>query len=181
MKTTLIKVTLAGLLCASLFSTSAQAEQPGIALTVGSGSDADIYGVALVSNNGFWHYEGDKKNWRLIGHLETSLSNIDGRLSGANEGIVVAGLTPVFRFERVNSPGYIEAGVGLTYFSEKKIHDSKQVGTHFEFGDILGFGFKFGHLKQHEVGYRVVHYSNAGISKNNPGIDFHELRVKIGF
>jgi len=114
-------------------------------------------------------------------HLETSVSNIDGRLSGANEGIVVGGITPVFRFDHPNSPGYVEAGVGITYFSEKKIHNSKYVGTHFEFGDIFGFGLRFGQVKQHEIGYRVVHYSNAGISKNNPGIDFHQVRLRIGF
>ena len=158
------------------------AQQPiGIALSAGTGSDADIYGVTVVSNIGFWEHTSESKSFRIVGHLETSLSNIDGRMTDGNKGIVVAGLTPVFRLKPASSRLYIEAGIGATYFSEKKIHRDKAVGTHFEFGDILGFGVTFGQNDAHELGYRVVHYSNAGMSQNNPGIDFHQLRVKFGF
>ena len=154
--------------------------QPGLALTVGSGSDADTYGVSLTTNRGFYKTELGNK-WLVYAHIETGVSNVDGKKSGANKGVVIAGVTPVVRIVPKGSPGYLEAGIGLNYFSEKTINAEKYVGTHFEFGDFIGFGFSFGERQQAEIGYRFLHYSNAGISKHNPGLDFHQVRLSYSF
>lgn len=159
-------------------ATPAQA-QPGLAVIVGSGGDGDIAGIALTSNQDFWTHSF-KSGWGLRAHLESNLTQISGK--GTNgEDLVVLGLTPVLRFEPKLSPGFLEVGIGANYFDKKNLNNQKSVGTHFEFGDIIGFGFKLGARKQHEVGYRFIHYSNAGISANNPGIDFHMLRLKSSF
>ena len=154
--------------------------QPTLALIAGSGTDADLYGVSLITNVGF--YKNDLGNlWLVNTHIETAVSNVDGKKSGANKGVVIAGVTPVVRFLPKRSPGYLEAGIGLNYFSEKTINSEKYVGTHFEFGDFIGFGFSFGERQQAEIGYRFLHYSNAGISKHNPGLDFHQVRLSYSF
>ena len=154
--------------------------QPTLALTVGSGTDADIYGVSLITNTGF--YKAELGNSLLVNaHIETAVSNVDGKKSGANKGVVIAGVTPVIRLVPKGSPGYFEAGIGLNYFSEKDINAEKRVGTHFEFGDFIGFGFAFGERQRAEIGYRFLHYSNAGISKHNPGLDFHQVRLSYSF
>ena len=159
---------------------SAASAQSGVALLAGSGTDADIYGVSLISNSGFWKSELGK-NWLVNTHIETTVSGIDGKKSGANKGVVVAGVTPVIRLIPKGSPGYFEAGIGLNYFSEKDINAEKRVGTHFEFGDFVGLGMAFGNRQQTEIGYRFLHYSNAGISKHNPGLDFHQVRLSYKF
>lgn len=169
------------LLASALFwLASAVSAQSGVALFAGSGTDADIYGVSLISNSGFWKSDLGK-NWLVNTHIETTISGIDGKKSGANKGVVVAGVTPVIRLTPKGSPGYFEAGIGLNYFSEKAINAEKRVGTHFEFGDFVGFGMAFGERQQTEIGYRFLHYSNAGISKHNPGLDFHQVRLSYKF
>lgn len=166
--------------CALSLSSAWAFAQPTLALTAGSGTDADIYGVSLITNTGFYKTEFGN-NWLVNTHIETTVSNVEGKNSGANKGVVIAGVTPVIRFVPKRSPGYFEAGIGLNFFSEKDINAQKRVGTHFEFGDFIGFGFAIGARQQVEIGYRFLHYSNAGISKHNPGLDFHQVRLSYSF
>jgi len=153
--------------------------QMGLAVSAGSGSDGGIVGVALITHKDFWTHSF-KNGWSIRTNLESSVTQISG--SGTNgKDLVVLGLTPVVRFEPKSSSGFLELGIGVNYFDKKNLNDHKSVGTHFEFGDIFGVGLKFGSQNQHEIGYRFIHYSNAGVSTNNPGIDFHMLRLKTAF
>jgi lipid A 3-O-deacylase len=52
----------------------------------------------------------------------------------------------------------------------------KQVSTAFNFVDVIGVGYSFGASREHELGLRVVHVSNADIRKPNPGMDSVQLR-----
>lgn len=164
---------------AALSISSANA-QSAVGLSIGSGSDADIAQVSLITNKGFWTHQF-QSGWAVKAHLDFNIAQIDGKLAGANKGIVVLGVTPTLRFEPKSSPGFIEFGIGAHYFDEKTINSGKSVGTHFEFGDLLGVGVRFGAKQQFEAGYRIIHYSNAGISTNNPGLDFHQLRLQYNF
>lgn len=169
---------LALLALACLSPVKAQA-QPEVALSVGSGTDGDIYSLAVIGYQDFWQrYMGS--GWQARAHLETSLTRIDGMGDGRLR-VSVLGLTPTLRFEPRLFPAYLEVGIGVGYFDRTKVNESKSVGTNFEFGDIVGLGLKFGDRRQHEIGYRFVHYSNAGISSRNPGVDFHSLRLKSNF
>ena len=152
---------------------------PSAALTLGSGSDADLTQVSLITHRGFWSHQF-ANGWSASAHLEFGVAEVNGKLSGANKGILVVGVTPVLRFEPKKSPGFFEFGIGANYFDEKRIHSNKSVGTHFEFGDLIGLGVKLGEKDQFEIGYRLIHYSNAGISANNPGINFHQIRFQAG-
>lgn len=173
------KTILAFPLALTLLATAAANAQTGVSVQAGSGSDGDIAAVALITNKDFWTHSF-AGGWSAKAHLETNLTKIDGKGASGKEMWVV-GITPVVRFEPKASPGFLEIGIGANYFDKKQLNDTKSVGTHFEFGDIFGLGFKFGRNQEYEFGYRFIHYSNAGISSNNPGIDFHLLRFKSSF
>jgi len=160
------------------FQFSANAQQ--LAVSAGSGTDGDIAQVSLITNAGFWTYQ-TSGGLKLQAHLESTVSRIDGTGSGGSKGITVFGVTPTLTLTAPNSPGYFELGVGAHYFDQKEINSRKSVGTHFEFGDFLGVGLRLGPKQQFEVGYRVIHFSNAGMSSNNPGLDFHQLRLGVTF
>jgi hypothetical protein len=163
-----------------LSSVSPLRAQPTVAVTAASGTDAELFQVSLITHRGFWSHQFSGR-WLSSAHLEFGVAQVNGRLSGANKGITVVGVTPVLRLEPEKSPGFFEFGIGANYFDQKTIHANKSVGTKFEFGDLIGFGVKLGEKKQVEVGYRLIHYSNAGISANNPGINFHQIRLQAGF
>ena len=163
----------------TLLLTAPAKAQIGVAVQAGSGSDGDIASVALMTNKDFWTHSF-ASGWSARAHIESSLTRISGKgVSGKD--LWVVGVTPIVRLEPKSSPGFLEVGVGANYFDQKQLNETKSVGTHFEFGDIFGGGFKFGAKQEYELGYRFIHYSNAGMSSNNPGIDFHLLRFKSSF
>ena len=175
-----MKKILFSLLLTVLSAANSGNASPSVALTLGSGTDADLAQVSLITHRGFWGHQF-ANGWSASAHLEFGIAEVNGKLSGANKGIVVVGVTPVLRFEPKSSPGFFEFGIGANYFDQKRIHSNKSVGTNFEFGDLIGLGVKLGEKDQFEIGYRLIHYSNAGISASNPGINFHQIRLQAGF
>ncbi|MFQ6003800.1 MAG: acyloxyacyl hydrolase, partial [Candidatus Zixiibacteriota bacterium] len=65
---------------------------------------------------------------------------------------------------------YLEAGIGISYLSEKRIK-GRDLSSHFQFEDRIGIGAKIGKQKRHDLNFRYMHYSNAGIKQPNDGID----------
>ncbi len=55
------------------------------------------------------------------------------------------------------------------------------MGSRFEFGTHIGLGMTFGDRQQFDVSYRIQHFSNAGITSTNPGINFNEIRIGYHF
>jgi len=171
---------LALLLC-GLFATPAHAVD-GAALTIGTGEDADMTALSLQWDwEKRWFTEGD---WSLGGYWEAEASYWKGDGPSPEKDVYGLGFTPVFRFERnvINGMApYAELGIGMHQFSTSKIHGGKSMGTTFEFGDHLGFGVRFGQDLKYDLGYRFQHFSNAGLSDNNPGINFNEIRLRYSF
>ncbi len=152
----------------------------GISFIGGTGDDAKMGAIGLVWNwDKQWFKSGD---WSLGGYWEADASYWKGDDPGGNS-IGGIGFTPVFRYgsDSGSLAPYVEAGIGVHLFSSVRINDTKKMGTAFEFGDHVGFGFRFGEGLKYDLGYRYQHYSNAGISDNNGGINFHQIRLKYGF
>jgi lipid A 3-O-deacylase len=86
--------------------------------------------------------------------------------------------SPVFVYEFAGEKvkPYIEAGIGVAVFSRTKVEDNN-IGQAFQFEDRLGFGLRF--AGGHEVGIRATHYSNAGISSNNDGVESYALHYTM--
>lgn len=90
------------------------------------------------------------------------------------------GLTPVLRWQGDNR-WFGEAGIGANAITPVFRAGPRRFSTVFEFGDHLGVGRTFGAANDQEVALRFQHYSNAGISHPNPGINLVELRYAHAF
>ena len=71
---------------------------------------------------------------------------------------------------------YIEAGIGMALFSKTEVEEQK-LGTAFQFEDRIGVGLRFN--GGHEVGIRATHYSNAGLSSTNDGVESYALHYTM--
>ncbi|MEJ6021336.1 acyloxyacyl hydrolase [Ramlibacter sp. PS4R-6] len=102
--------------------------------------------------------------------------------AGGNKTFVQLGLLPVLRARPgAASPFFAEMGIGLSYTDDVYVSRRKTFSTRFNFYDMLGVGVGFGAQREHEVGVRFVHISNAGIKRPNPGENFVLLRYAHSF
>jgi lipid A 3-O-deacylase len=146
----------------------------GIAIEGGGGDGTDMGRIAIQ-----WDWN---QRWFLGGYWDLGLGywRADA-LPGQNEEIVEIGFTPVFRLQRNSLDGpYAELGIGAHLLSRTQIGD-RRFSTKFQFGDHIGFGYRFGAKREWDLGYRFQHLSNASIKKPNDGINFHQVRLQYHF
>lgn len=151
-----------------------------IAVEAGNGDSTDMGRVAIQWDWGKRWFQG--ADWHVGGYWDVALGYWHrNALAGQNGDITEIGLTPVFRLQRNGLVGpYLEAGIGAHLLSETTIGD-KRLSTRFQFGDHLGFGYRFGAKRALDLGYRFQHLSNAGIKQPNNGINFHQIRLQYHF
>jgi len=92
--------------------------------------------------------------------------------------------TPVFRFQKSGATDFIpyaEFAIGFHYLTDTDITQRRRFSTHFQFGDHVGAGLRFGDKGAYDLEYRLQHLSNAGIDHPNPGINFHQIRLEYHF
>ncbi|MNC69393.1 Lipid A deacylase PagL precursor [compost metagenome] len=99
-----------------------------------------------------------------------------GEASGAHS----LSFSPVFvyEFSGFTYTPFIEAGIGVAAFSKTDVGD-QELGTSFNFEDRIGFGIKL--PDEQRVGFRAIHYSNAGIKEPNDGIESYSLFYSKAF
>ncbi len=100
-----------------------------------------------------------------------------------NESIKGVAYSPVFIYGfqlNRNIFPYLEAGVGVSYISEKTIK-GRDLSSHFQFEDRVGIGAKIGRRKIHDLNLRYMHYSNAGIKQPNQGISMFMFSYAYSF
>ena len=73
---------------------------------------------------------------------------------------------------------FVEAGIGLAAFSRNKIED-RELGSSVNFEDRLGIGVRF--YQRHTIGIQALHYSNAGLSSHNAGIESYNAYYRFNF
>lgn len=87
---------------------------------------------------------------------------------GHNDSIDVIAYSPVFVYHFRHAPvNYVKIGVGVAWLSDTMIQ-SRKLGSYFQFEDQLGVGWQW---NVHNLGLVYMHYSNAGFSHPNQGID----------
>ena len=170
----------AGLLLALLTSSPAWALS-GMSVELGANEGVDMGRVGLQWDwNRQWFRGSD---WHLGGYWDVSLGQWHRSSvgSGENRDITEIGLTPVFRIEPNSLVGpYVEAGIGAHLLSQTTI-GHKDLSTNFQFGDHIGFGYRFSAHQGLDLSYRFQHLSNGGIKHPNPGINFHQVRLQYHF
>lgn len=134
-----------------------------------------------------WNW--DKQWWKsngthIGGYWDVTLAQWRGSryrdTPGRSQELAVLGITPVFRFQSDTRKGfYIEAGIGASLLSERYDNDGKRFSTRFQFGDHIGLGYVFSNSL--DLGLKIQHFSNAGIKKPNPGVDFAIVQLRYGF
>lgn len=150
------------------FSVGVQAFE-GVKFAAGSGdSSTDAYQVALLSDFGQTFFNGRIKQHWEFGFSYWSSDN------GPNKDLEVFSISPMFVYELGSADNtlqpYIDYSLGLAYVSDTSIAD-KQLGTHFQFDNRLGFGLRFGSDKRHDLAVNVRHISNAGLDDDNSGFN----------
>ena len=88
-----------------------------------------------------------------------------------DDQIYVGAYSPVFIYyfgdETWSVHPYIEAGIGVAGISQTKI-DTRDLSTAFQFEDRIGIGAR---MKDLDLSFRYMHYSNGSIVLPNDGID----------
>jgi lipid A 3-O-deacylase len=153
-----------------------------VSLEIGSADDSSLARLGLQWR---WQKQWWKSNGTHIGgYWDWTLARWHERrhqdISGNSQNIHAFGITPVFRFQRDTLKGfYAEAGIGANLLSELYDNGGKRFSTSFQFGDHIGIGYVF--QNNLDLGLKIQHYSNAGIKKPNPGLDFALISVRYPF
>jgi lipid A 3-O-deacylase len=120
------------------------------------------------------------EKWHASGFWEANIGHIWSKGVG-KKNIWDVGFIPTFRLRSGVSRFYFEVGVGAHMLSHDRINDSRELGSKFQFGDRIGFGWSFGEKDQREFGYRFLHFSNAHLAEPNDGVNLHLLHLGFNY
>ena len=161
-------------LAAAALGPSLAAQAAGLEFAVGYTSESTMtYRLGLKSD---WD-----KSWlqsdvgRLTGYWDGAYTYWEGDKSSASNSLSFSPVL-VYEFAGESVKPYLEAGIGVALFSHTEV-EGNRLGSAFQFEDRLGFGLRF--AGGHEVGIRATHYSNAGISSRNDGVESYALHYTM--
>jgi hypothetical protein len=151
----------------------------GASIEIGRGDDSTT--MARISARWDWeNHWSINQNWITSGFWEASLGRLNADGTGSNN-LWDIGLTPVFRLRSGVSTFYLEGAIGAHFLSKIRINNRRSLGSSFNFGDHVGFGWNFGDKDRYELGYRFQHLSNADLAAPNDGINFHQIRLGYNY
>jgi hypothetical protein len=166
-------------LLASAATASHAFDSASFEVATGQGSQ-----IARVAGQWNWGVKWfDSNGTHLGGYWDLSLArwrnnNYQGR--DARQNITDVGITPVFRFQANNQRGlYGEAGVGAHDLSDLYDSGDRKLSTRFQFGDHIGVGYVLGNGV--DLGIRLQHFSNGGITEPNSGVNLIVFRAAYSF
>lgn len=90
---------------------------------------------------------------------------------------------PVFRFNFWHSKpldAYLYYSIAGPSYISRTMLDDVAIGEKFTFQDTMGLGFYFGEKRNSNVEFRIGHYSNGNIFKDNPGVKI-PLSINLGY
>lgn len=161
-------------IAAALVGHSFTAQAAGVEFGVGQTSDSTMtYRLGM-------QFDWDK-SWlqtdigRLTGYWSGAYTYWDGDKTSSNHSLSFSPVL-VYEFAGQTIKPYVEAGIGIAVFANTEYEDNK-LGSAFQFEDRFGFGLRFS--GGHEVGIRATHYSNAGLSDPNDGVESYALHYTM--
>jgi len=169
-----ISLLICFLFCFSFAKVNASELVDSFAIEFGDADDSvDVYRIAVQKDFTDWL---EARNIPLEGFFEASVSY----WQGAEDDLFAIALAPVLRksfCKECNFRPYIELGVGVALLSEDEI-DEIDMSSNFQFENRIGIGVKTENVDTH---LRLMHYSNAGISSPNDGINILLLGFEYKF
>ena len=113
--------------------------------------------------------------WGIGTRLMTSV----GTMRGGGESGFVFSLAPAIAWEREDRRVFVDAGAGAALLSRYQFGTQDFGGT-FQFALTAGAGFPLN--KSLGLGYRYMHYSDAGLhGSGTTGADFHMIEFSYWF
>jgi Lipid A 3-O-deacylase (PagL) len=114
-------------------------------------------------------------DWGLSTRLMTSAGLISG---GGEQGVIVSAI-PGIAWGRKDGRFSVDAGVGAALMS-RYAFGTQDFGGPFQFALTAGAGFPV--FKRLGLGYRFMHYSDAGVNgADTIGADFHMIELNYRF
>jgi hypothetical protein len=114
-----------------------------------------------------------KRSYSSDWNMGTRLMASAGFLRGSGKNAVVVSLIPEWTLESKHGWFTLDLGAGAALFSRHRF-GSQDYGGPFQFALTLGVGVPF--YKNMEIGYRFLHYSDAGVNgSDTTGADFHMI------
>ena len=111
----------------------------------------------------------------LTGYWDAGYTYWNGDNTASNHSLSFSPVL-VYEFSGQNVKPYIEFGIGVAAFASTEV-ENNDLGSAFQFEDRFGVGLRF--AGGHEVGVRATHYSNAGLTTPNDGVESYALHYTM--
>lgn len=151
----------------------AQIAQPGamitsyrVAATTEKFHDTGLVAVALQP----W-----RENGRGLWRLEIAA----GAVASPETTVPFVSAGPLLHAPLWRRNVYVEFGVSPTVLGSSKLN-GRRLGGRFHFTSALAVGMTFGRRNASALALHYQHTSNAGLNRDNPGIDMLGLNVAFG-
>lgn len=134
--------------------------------------EGDVKGVKIAYQ--FYQKDLSKYFSDLKVSFETSANFWEYGAENIHDSNFVFALSPVLRktfCNCLNGRVYGEFGIGVSFIDDTKFA-GKNISTHYQFEDRIGLAYAFGNDFRYKLALRYFHYSNGGLKKPNPGLDF---------
>lgn len=158
--------------------------QFGVEVGYGFNTTMNAYLLSLKIPSCFRYY--DEYIWPVRGYWEGSALMINALKGNPLANQLYGGaLAYLLRFEKecfcfpLLDP-YAEIGLGVGYFNKKEIVERK-LGSNGLIEGKVGLGLRFGPLREYEIGYKFIHFSNGYMARPNDAINLHFVAINFWF
>jgi lipid A 3-O-deacylase len=156
--------------------------RPAVAAEIGRGDDTDMLRLALAAEQAAPLWSRETLSLAAFGEIAAAHWRFPQPNAAGRRHITVVGVTPYLRLRDTRiGRWFFDFGIGLNALSDLYETRDRRFSTRFQFSDHLAFGRGFGDGDALELSYRFIHFSNAGIRRPNPGLNFHVLRLQYRF
>jgi lipid A 3-O-deacylase len=166
------------LLGVMMLSLQVQAQMAAIDLVKGEG---EVLGLRLAYRPVEWHLTRLPVLTDAQIYMEVSANMWRYGEEPEYESNLAVALSPVLvkQFSSLYDRAlYWEFGIGFSLLNKQRFA-GKDLGSHYQFEDRIGLIWQL-HSKT-QLALRYMHYSNAGLQKPNPGLDFLALSYAYKF
>ncbi len=133
----------------------------------------------LVTGLGLhWPLRWQSQRWSTA--LDFSVNRWQTNLEQGDNATTQLALVPMLRWQpQGGSRWFLEGGIGLSLHDIHYRREGARMSTKWNFHDVLAAGLRL--QGGQELSLRLVHVSNGGVSKPNPGEDLLLLRWSSPF